>query len=179
MVSYLGNKVHFNALFGGGAKTQVDGQPKSKSGAYDIFAANLNSLYNARHRGSSQEFKMKLTGRQLQLRFTRYKKLYVKAKNLLGGTGAGVTDEDVAAGITTVEVKLETICPCYAEMDILFGGKPNVTPFALFDSGDFLDSGDAEEVVDDIEAEDMSEKEIASDEGKLVLAGCDCVCALT
>ncbi|MBW0471017.1 hypothetical protein O181_010732, partial [Austropuccinia psidii MF-1] len=26
------------------------------------------------------------------------------------------------------------MCPCYAEMDVLFGHKPNVTPIASYDS---------------------------------------------
>ncbi|MBW0580837.1 hypothetical protein O181_120552 [Austropuccinia psidii MF-1] len=26
------------------------------------------------------------------------------------------------------------MCPCYAEMDVLFGHKPNVTPFSSYDS---------------------------------------------
>ncbi|MBW0496297.1 hypothetical protein O181_036012 [Austropuccinia psidii MF-1] len=29
--------------------------------------------------------------------------------------------------------KLESIYPCYAEMDVLFGNKPNVTPIASYD----------------------------------------------
>ena len=30
--------------------------------------------------------------------------------------------------------KFESMCPCYAEMDVLFGHKPNVTPIASYDS---------------------------------------------
>ncbi|MBW0586894.1 hypothetical protein O181_126609 [Austropuccinia psidii MF-1] len=30
--------------------------------------------------------------------------------------------------------KLESMCPCFAEMDSLFGHKPNVTPLATYDS---------------------------------------------
>ncbi|MBW0590527.1 hypothetical protein O181_130242 [Austropuccinia psidii MF-1] len=49
-------------------------------------------------------------------------------------TGAGITEEDESKGIKSMSEKLESMCPCYAEMDVLFGHKPNVTPIASYDS---------------------------------------------
>ncbi|MBW0480111.1 hypothetical protein O181_019826 [Austropuccinia psidii MF-1] len=56
-----------------------------------------------------------------------------KFKNL---TGARLTEEDESKGIKLMSENLERMCPCYAEMDLLFGCKPNVTLIASFDSQD-------------------------------------------
>ncbi|MBW0549003.1 hypothetical protein O181_088718 [Austropuccinia psidii MF-1] len=56
------------------------------------------------------------------------------AKKLENLTGAGITEEDESKGIKSMSEKLESMCPCYAEMDVLFGHKPNVTPIASYDS---------------------------------------------
>ncbi|MBW0556837.1 hypothetical protein O181_096552 [Austropuccinia psidii MF-1] len=54
-----------------------------------------------------------------------------KFKNL---TGAGIMEEDESKGIKSMSEKLEGMCPCYSEMDVLFGHKPNFTPIASYDS---------------------------------------------
>ncbi|MBW0513537.1 hypothetical protein O181_053252 [Austropuccinia psidii MF-1] len=56
------------------------------------------------------------------------------AKKFKTLTGAGITEEDESKGIRSISEKLESMCPCYAEMDVLFGHKPNVTPIASYDS---------------------------------------------
>ncbi|MBW0486276.1 hypothetical protein O181_025991 [Austropuccinia psidii MF-1] len=48
-------------------------------------------------------------------------------------TGAGITEEDESKGIKSISEKLESMCPCYSEMDVLFSHKPNVTPIASYD----------------------------------------------
>ncbi|MBW0576373.1 hypothetical protein O181_116088 [Austropuccinia psidii MF-1] len=48
--------------------------------------------------------------------------------------GAGIMEEDESKGIKSMSGNLESMCPCYAEMDVLFGHKPNVTPIASYDS---------------------------------------------
>ncbi|MBW0557583.1 hypothetical protein O181_097298 [Austropuccinia psidii MF-1] len=47
--------------------------------------------------------------------------------------GAGIAEEDESKGIKSMSSKLESMCPSYAEMDVLFGHKPNVTPIASYD----------------------------------------------
>ncbi|MBW0576270.1 hypothetical protein O181_115985 [Austropuccinia psidii MF-1] len=49
-------------------------------------------------------------------------------------TGAGITEEDESKEIKSMSENLKGMCPCYAEMDVLFGHKPNVTPIASYDS---------------------------------------------
>ncbi|MBW0563886.1 hypothetical protein O181_103601 [Austropuccinia psidii MF-1] len=56
------------------------------------------------------------------------------AKRFENLTGAGITEEDEGKGIKSMSEKLESMCPCYAEMDVLFDHKPNVTPIASYDS---------------------------------------------
>ncbi|MBW0537678.1 hypothetical protein O181_077393 [Austropuccinia psidii MF-1] len=49
-------------------------------------------------------------------------------------TGAGIMEEDESKRIKSMSEKLESMFTCYAEMDVLFGHKPNVTPAASYDS---------------------------------------------
>ncbi|MBW0502504.1 hypothetical protein O181_042219 [Austropuccinia psidii MF-1] len=56
------------------------------------------------------------------------------AKKFENITGAGLTEEDESKGIKSMSENLESMCPCYAEMDDLFGHNPNVTLIASYDS---------------------------------------------
>ncbi|MBW0587174.1 hypothetical protein O181_126889 [Austropuccinia psidii MF-1] len=56
------------------------------------------------------------------------------AKKFQNLTGAGITEEDESKGIKSMSENIEIMSPCYAEMDVLFGHKPNVTPIASYDS---------------------------------------------
>lgn len=67
-------------------------------------------------------------------RFESYYGAYKKTKLASKGTGFGVTDEDKLKGITTVEEKLESLCPFFSSMDELFGSKPNVNPANVSES---------------------------------------------
>ncbi|MBW0510777.1 hypothetical protein O181_050492 [Austropuccinia psidii MF-1] len=56
------------------------------------------------------------------------------AKRFENLMGAGIMEEDESKGIKSMSEKLERMCPCYAEIDVIFGHKPNVTPIASYDS---------------------------------------------
>ncbi|MBW0579330.1 hypothetical protein O181_119045 [Austropuccinia psidii MF-1] len=56
------------------------------------------------------------------------------AKKFENLTGAGIMEEDESKGIKSMSEKLESMCPFYAEMDVLFGHKPNFTSIASYDS---------------------------------------------
>ncbi|MBW0467710.1 hypothetical protein O181_007425 [Austropuccinia psidii MF-1] len=73
-----------------------------------------------------------------------------KFKNL---TGAGITEEDESKGIKSMSEKLGIMCPCYAEMDVLFGHRSKVTPIASYDSQekDSLNGGDDDDFMLDKE----------------------------
>ena len=61
-------------------------------------------------------------------RYTTYLNSYKAAVVASKATGWGVTDEDVAAGITTVTQKLEKACFNFQRMDGLFKLKQNINP---------------------------------------------------
>ncbi|MBW0587768.1 hypothetical protein O181_127483 [Austropuccinia psidii MF-1] len=77
---------------------------------------------------------LNLSSSSIQDRWRTYKKKYMAAKKFENLTGAGIMEEDESKGIKSMSEKLESMCPCYAEMDVLFGHKPNVTPVASYDS---------------------------------------------
>ncbi|MBW0535151.1 hypothetical protein O181_074866, partial [Austropuccinia psidii MF-1] len=77
---------------------------------------------------------LNLSSSSIQDQWQTYKKKYMAAKKFKNLTGAEITEEDENKGIKSMSEKLESICPCYAEMDVLFGHKPNVTPIASYDS---------------------------------------------
>ncbi|MBW0546879.1 hypothetical protein O181_086594 [Austropuccinia psidii MF-1] len=55
------------------------------------------------------------------------------ARKFRNSTGAGIMEEDESKGIKSMSENLEHMFPCYSEMDLLFGHKPNVTPIASYD----------------------------------------------
>ena len=64
-------------------------------------------------------------------RFRVYKKMFKDTKrNQLDTTGAkyNVGPKDHAKGVYTIEDKLEKDCPYFKRMDILYGGRQNITP---------------------------------------------------
>lgn len=65
--------------------------------------------------------------------FARYR----ETNRLLGGTGAGVTPEDLKKnGIMTIGDKREAMCPFYAKIDSLHnGGRQNTQPYQLLFHG--------------------------------------------
>lgn len=69
------------------------------------------------------------------MRLKCYKSKYTHAKAFSEKTGSGLSAKNVADGIHTMEDLLESMCPCYSDMDALFGEKGNVTPFGILDSG--------------------------------------------
>ncbi|MBW0589598.1 hypothetical protein O181_129313 [Austropuccinia psidii MF-1] len=68
-------------------------------------------------------------------------------------TWAGLKEEEESKGIKSMRENLEFMCPCYAEVDVLFGHKPNVTPIASYDSQekDSLNGDDDDDVLLDKE----------------------------
>lgn len=48
-------------------------------------------------------------------------KVYTKTKVTASLMGFGITEEDSRNGIYTMAHKLESMCTCYARMDVLFG----------------------------------------------------------
>ncbi|CAH7683476.1 hypothetical protein PPACK8108_LOCUS17010, partial [Phakopsora pachyrhizi] len=76
-----------------------------------------------------------LTSKQMRDCFKTYKNKYVKAKDMSKQTGFGITEEDKKNKIFSISHKLNDVCPCYEDMDQLFGSKPNITLM-----GDTLDS---------------------------------------
>ncbi|CAH7665908.1 hypothetical protein BY996DRAFT_6575452 [Phakopsora pachyrhizi] len=49
-------------------------------------------------------------------------------KKTNSSTGFGLTEEDQSKGIITISQKLNLMCPCYEQMDHIFGSLPNVNP---------------------------------------------------
>ena len=111
-------------------------------------------------------------------RFRVYKRMYKSTKrDLLDTTGAkfNVGPKDHKKGIFTIEEKLEKCCPYFKRMDILYGGRQNITPACVLvgsnRSAEQINAAEGEEsssdedesdVVDDSEDDSIS---ISSDDG--------------
>ncbi|MBW0523379.1 hypothetical protein O181_063094, partial [Austropuccinia psidii MF-1] len=123
--------------------TSIGRPPSSKQQGFQLMAIEVNK--KSRNR-------LNLSSCSIRDRWRTYKKKYMAAKKFENLTGAGITEEDESKGIKSMSEKLESMCPCYAEMDVLFGHKPNVTPIASYDSQE-KDSfnGDDDDVLPDKE----------------------------
>ncbi|KAA1080512.1 hypothetical protein PGT21_009861 [Puccinia graminis f. sp. tritici] len=120
--SYLEDPQHYTQIYGNGTRTSVGPQSLTKGAAYDVFAIYMNDQTNKR---------LHLDGKLLRQRIEAYKKRFTSAKHWADTTGAGI---DICDNGITIKAKLESMCPCYERMDQIFGGKPNVTPAAQYES---------------------------------------------
>ena len=118
--SYLETAQHLTDLFGYGAKKSVGPAKMTKTKAFDVFAAWINTLNTD----------LQLEGLRLQQRMATYKKKYTNTKNFEEHTGAGVLDKQ---GPKTLAGLRDGKCPRYSRMDAIFCEKPNVTPMLEFD----------------------------------------------
>ncbi|KAG0079857.1 hypothetical protein BGZ93_003070, partial [Podila epicladia] len=121
ILTWLEHVPNFTSVFDSGGQTTVGKSNKSRSHEY----ATLVEAVSKQSKG-----RLNITGKNMRERFQRHMKVYTKTKTMALHTGFGVTEEDSRNEICTVAHKLESMCTCYARMDILFGRQPNVTPLA-------------------------------------------------
>ncbi|CAH7671823.1 hypothetical protein PPACK8108_LOCUS6651 [Phakopsora pachyrhizi] len=90
---------NYSSCFGKPGSTTVGQPPASKENGFNLMVNELNK-----------------------------KTKYEKAKKESSSTGFGLTEEDQSKGIITISQKLNLMCPCYEQMDHIFGSLPNVNP---------------------------------------------------
>ncbi|MBW0497357.1 hypothetical protein O181_037072 [Austropuccinia psidii MF-1] len=125
IINWLSVKSNFKSCFGTSGSTSIGRPSLSKKNGFQLMAIEVNK--------KSQNC-LNLSSSSIQDQWRTYKKKYMAAKKFKTLTGAGITEEDESKGIKSMSEKLESMCPCYAEMDVLFGHKPNVIPIASYDS---------------------------------------------
>ncbi|MBW0590265.1 hypothetical protein O181_129980, partial [Austropuccinia psidii MF-1] len=125
IINWLSVKSNFKSCFGTSSSTSIGRPPSSKQHGFQLMAIEVNK--------KSQNC-LNLSSSSIRDRWQTHKKKYMPEKKFENLTGAGITEEDESKGIKSMSEKLESMCPCYVEMDVLFGHKPNVTPIASYDS---------------------------------------------
>ncbi|MBW0588676.1 hypothetical protein O181_128391, partial [Austropuccinia psidii MF-1] len=117
-------KSNFESCFGTSGSTSIGRPPSSKQHGFQLMAIEVNKKSHSR---------LKLSSSSIQDQWRTYKKKYMSAKKFENSTGAGLMEKDESKGIKSMSENLESMCPCYAEMGVLFGHKPNVTPISSYD----------------------------------------------
>lgn len=130
IIKYLSNPNNYNILFGAGKKTEVKGQSLGSTGSWNVFATQINFLYNQRTKSNL----IGLHSNTLWQHFIRYRRSYAVAKRARMSTGSGCTDQDQSKGINTTVIKDKSSCPSFEEMDALFGEKADITVLDTMDS---------------------------------------------
>jgi hypothetical protein len=116
----------------GTGKAPLIGRPaKGKINGFELMAINLRNQSNS---------KIDLNSRQMKDRFNSYKDKYKKTHTLSLSTGFGLTEEDRLAGITTIDDKLDKMCPHFHAMHQLMGKKPFVNPLYKVDAQNDVES---------------------------------------
>ncbi|KAG0212035.1 hypothetical protein BGX28_006933, partial [Mortierella sp. GBA30] len=118
---YLENSVNWSSLYGEDKKTVVGHKYITAGIAWDNFAQWFN-----------KEANYDLNGKAMQQRVGRYKSKFATARAFFDRTGAGITEDDIAHGIDTVEKKKESICPLFDRMEALFGSSVTIEPQGEF-----------------------------------------------
>ncbi|KAJ2993844.1 hypothetical protein HDV02_002049 [Globomyces sp. JEL0801] len=83
----------------------------------------------------SEGSKIPWDAKQTKSRYEGYFNTYKKTKHAAGCTGWGITDDDRGLGITTIEEKLEDMCPNFAAMDALFADSQDAKQIDTQESG--------------------------------------------
>ncbi|KAI8453513.1 hypothetical protein BY996DRAFT_6527756 [Phakopsora pachyrhizi] len=114
---WLSKPSNFSACFGR--------PPASKENGYALMAAEVNQ---------KSKSGLNISSKQMKERFKTYKAKYVKAKKMGDSTGFGVSEDDQSKGIITISQKLNNLCPCFEQMDVIFGSQPNIIPPSVADT---------------------------------------------
>ena len=125
IIDWLKNERNYNACFGSGKAPAVGRPAKGKINGFEMMAINL------RNQSAS---KINLTPRQMKDWFNTYKDKYKKVHTKSISTGFGLTDKDRKVGITTIDEKLESMCPHYHAMNELMGHRAFVNPWYKVDA---------------------------------------------
>ena len=117
---FLQNKKDFNLVEGIHQDAYVvAGKELKKINGFERLAEHINEKCPGSDRW---------TGLSAKERYRNLKKKYKDVKKSLDGpSGAGLTEEEYAAGIT-LDQKLERAFPLYAQWDSLYGDRQNVNP---------------------------------------------------
>ncbi|MBW0581606.1 hypothetical protein O181_121321 [Austropuccinia psidii MF-1] len=124
MINWLSVKSNFKSCFGTSGSTSIGRPPSSKQHVFQLMAIEVNK--------KSQNC-LNLSSSSIQDQWKTYTKKYMVAKKFQNLTGAGLTEEDYSKVIKSMSEKLESMCSCYVEMDVLFGHRPNDTPISSYD----------------------------------------------
>ncbi|KAI8444954.1 hypothetical protein BY996DRAFT_6495189 [Phakopsora pachyrhizi] len=106
---WLSKPSNFSACFGR--------PPASKENGYALMAAEVNQ---------KSKTGLNISSKQMKERFKTYKdKLCQSQEN---------GEDDQSKGIITISQKLNNLCPCFEQMDVIFGLQPNTTPPSVADT---------------------------------------------
>lgn len=133
LIEQVGRPSIHNALFGSGSKPALG---VSRNGAWTNLASVMNVFHNDHNRKSTtnREDRMDLNGLELLKRWRRIKDKYMTAKKFFNSTGAGLDELDNENNIKDIHAKEEAMCPCFKQLDQIYGKKANVTPYVTLES---------------------------------------------
>ncbi|KAI1002698.1 hypothetical protein K3495_g5507 [Podosphaera aphanis] len=129
MVDYLELPGKFAELYGPKSALPVSGQVFTRTRAYKNFTDYLNYV-----RKQEGERGPDLHPASVRERLRTFKNKYFNTYKAARVTGFGVTEEDRRRGITSIDAKLESMCPFYWRMHAIFGVKKPTIPAASEDS---------------------------------------------
>ncbi|KAL3678313.1 hypothetical protein R1sor_021269 [Riccia sorocarpa] len=111
IVTYLEVPENFAAVTGSGRKIKVGGRNLTKTTAFGHMAVSL----------CAQGFTL-CNGNKMGKKVMRYVEMYKKARIFYLSTGAGLTDDDIAAGLS-FEQKMERMCHFFYRMHALYDAR--------------------------------------------------------
>ncbi|CAM6089587.1 unnamed protein product [Calypogeia fissa] len=124
MVSYLEVPENFAAITGGWKKTKVGAKHQKRAVVMKQFHVAISEF----------GFPKDISIPNFTKRYQRYVARYKEAQLWRVQTGRGLTEEEIANGVT-IDEKLNKLCPHFHRMDEIFGARPNVAPEIEADVG--------------------------------------------
>mmetsp|Transcript_11419 Transcript_11419/g.10342 ORF Transcript_11419/g.10342 Transcript_11419/m.10342 type:complete len:454 (-) Transcript_11419:1277-2638(-) len=152
MIEWLEVPYNFNIIIGNALANNKNGamsnRKLTKKDGQEDLAAYVN-----------QKTCSRWDWNKAKARYERYVDKYKKTKILYESNSDkkfGLSNKDLKKGINSIEKKLDTECPFYRRMDLLFGGRQNVTPTVYTEPNKVINNN--EETVDAC-TDDLNETE--------------------
>ncbi|CAH7666786.1 hypothetical protein BY996DRAFT_6545951 [Phakopsora pachyrhizi] len=106
---WLSKPLSFSACFCQAGITTIGRPPASKENSYALMAAEVKQ---------NSKFGPKIPSKQMKDHFKTYK----------------ANEDDQSKGIIKISQTLKIICPCFEQMDVIYGSQPNITPPSVADT---------------------------------------------
>ena len=157
ILEWLEQPVNFQLITGGNQQTKVvAGLKLKKIDAYRSLAHHVN--FKCGYKSPPALWDEHRTKARYESLLRRYKEVKSIISDVTGAKFC-LTEAEVKRGLT-LEMKRDSLCPSFSRWDNLFGGRMNLNPVGVLETGDRSDDGISEDAIESQSALQDSEEQV-------------------